>query len=189
MNTTDLCDTTTTKRRRQKDYNYCSTTGEEWETTGDNYCILACLLSFPTCDCCFCNVRHRSLSMPRIVAHCCSNRADFSDKARPPAGPPARLLRAESWHNPRQRELNHDTVTARPSMRSRGFRRLPRCDLGDRKQPVVLPVRLPYHLGFYITYLFFSFLFFFFIFGFGQEGRAAGNRWVSTSFTLATSSL
>jgi hypothetical protein len=53
VSTTDLCDTPTTKRRRQIDYNYCSTTGEEWETTGDNYCILvACLLSFPTCDCC-----------------------------------------------------------------------------------------------------------------------------------------
>jgi hypothetical protein len=43
----------------------------------------ASLLPFPTCDCCFCNVRHSSLSMPRIVARCCNNCADLSDKASP----------------------------------------------------------------------------------------------------------
>jgi hypothetical protein len=45
--------------------------------------------------------------------------------------------------------------------------------LGDRKQPVVLPVPLAYHLGFYITYLFsFSFSFF----SFGVLGRGEGQQ-------------
>jgi hypothetical protein len=102
--------------------------------------LLACIL-FQLAITASGNVRHRSLSMPRIVARCCSNCEICLTK---PACPPARLLRAESWHNRRQPELHHDTVTARPSMRSRGFRRLPRYrDLGDRKQPVLLPVRLP----------------------------------------------